>query len=218
MRTLKTFTILGLAVLLLGFMISCKKVKNPYSPNIPKIIDDNDNNEEDDPLSEENYPSEITGDYYGTPLTLTGNTFEVTLESVEFKETIQGISGNIWRTTDYGFVIYRYKIKNLLEKSPHDPGEGAPFPIWAGWLGYYSGSCFHPEKDSGFINDCFPGERYGKSILSIYPQEVASFVSAVQFPEYALTDSLAIGFTQNQFCDKTQEFRFQLQFTIQDII
>lgn len=43
MRSLKTFFIFGLAVLLLGFMVSCKKVKNPYSPDIPKIIEPDPN-------------------------------------------------------------------------------------------------------------------------------------------------------------------------------
>jgi len=220
MRTLKTCIILGLAVLLLGFTVGCDlfEAKSPASPDIQGIIDNPDNNNEDDPLSEENYPSEIVGEYYGTPLTLTGNRFEITLKSVEFKRTIQGVSGNIWNTTKYGFVIFRYKVKNLLEKSPQDPSKGPPFPIWCGWVEGPGGTEIYPEENSGFENDCFPGEKYCDGFCPLHPQEESDFVSAVAIPEHALTFYLTIGFTDSEFTDKTQSFRFRLQFRIQDII
>ncbi len=109
MRSLKTFFILSLAVLLLGFMVSCKKVKNPYSPDIPKIIDDNDNN---DPCA--NGVNEITVEYIGVPITAKTFRWEITLKSIKRFE-FYWLNENEYQLCNGEMVIAKYRVKNAWE-------------------------------------------------------------------------------------------------------
>jgi len=117
MRSLKTFMILCLAVLLLGFTVGCDlfKAKSPASPDIQKIIDDNNNNDNNDPCA--CCENEVTVEYTGTPVTAKTCRWEITLKSVErFKYYWIDPGTNEYRLADFEMVIAKYSVKNVWEK------------------------------------------------------------------------------------------------------
>lgn len=116
MRTLKTFLIFGLAVLLLGFITSCKKVKNPYSPDIPKIIDNNDNNDKPAVVSE------VTVEYYGAPVTAETYMWKITLLSATTEKILKPLyvppSLSDLEYEAYGkFLIFKYEVTYIADET-----------------------------------------------------------------------------------------------------
>ncbi len=148
MRTLKTLFIFGLAVLLLGFMVSCKKVKNPYSPNIPKIIDDNDNNDKPTVISE------VTVEYYGAPVTAETYMWKMTLLSVTTEKILKSLCQDVpdLEYEAYGkFLIFKYEVTYIADETD------APLRV----INCYED--FKVESSSGetYEKEDYLGLRYG---------------------------------------------------------
>jgi len=212
MRSLKTFLIFGLAVLLLGFITSCKKVKNPYSPDISKIIDDNDNNNNND----DNDPcdccvNDVTVEYTGTPVTAKTCKWEITLKSVERTDRLERADGQGgYYIFDGEVLVIRYKAKNVWEKQSfnfENTSQSFVGNMGIGLLLYYVESSlgykFYQYPPAKSLEDvCFPGER---TSASLYLNEEADLLTIIEIysPSVSTNDlfnsQLTVVFTGSEF-------------------